>query len=47
MDNVQNKSLQYKIALSFLNGFGNKKISRLLNHLDDPEAVFKESYTSF
>jgi DNA processing protein len=43
MDNVQNKSLQYKIALSFLNGFGNKKISRLLNHLDDPEAVFKES----
>jgi DNA processing protein len=43
MDNVQDKSLKYKIALSFLNGFGNKKISKLLNHLEDPEAVFKES----
>jgi DNA processing protein len=43
MDNVQHKSLKYKIALSFLNGFGNKKISKLLNHLEDPEAVFKES----
>jgi DNA processing protein len=46
MDTVQDKSLQYKIALSFLNGFGNKKISNLLNHLDDPEAIFKESLRS-
>jgi DNA processing protein len=43
MDTVQDKLLKYKIALSFLNGFGNKKISKLLNHLEEPEAVFKES----
>jgi DNA processing protein len=46
MDIAQDRSLQYKIALSFLNGFGNKKISKLLNHLEEPEAVFKESLHS-
>ncbi len=46
METVQDKLLQYKIALSFLNGFGIKKISKLLNHFEEPEAVFKESLNS-